>query len=229
MEALFTVELPHVGQVPAGDVIAQMTDVLVLGAEREAPDPRVDAVRADHEVELLRWSVVKRDVDALRSLVQGRDRVAEAVFDPLEAVVVEQPGQIRALDLQVSAGKLARACSEPSRRSHRRTAQGGRRSAAVLAGAAASTSSAGRWSSRKLNGRRGSSQLVSPRGITQRDTARACEKVTHPDPAHPPPHQLPPAVGDFGSRYASPSVIVTGTDAPRRSARNKTQACSTTC
>jgi hypothetical protein len=46
----------------------------------------------------------------------------------------------------------------------------------------------------------------------------AFEKVIDPDPARPPLLPLSPAVGDFGSQHAGPSVVVMGTDARHRSA-----------
>ncbi|WP_248961972.1 hypothetical protein [Sphaerisporangium perillae] len=75
----------------------------------------MDPVRAHHQVERARGTALERDVHAARGLGERGDGVAEDV--PASGgggLLVQQPGQVTARDLDLAAGELAGEHREPA-------------------------------------------------------------------------------------------------------------------
>jgi hypothetical protein len=72
-----------------------------LVAEDQPAHVGVQPVGADDQVEAPRWAELEADLDPVAILVQGPDRVAEAVVDVVAGGLVEDGGELAAHDLHV--------------------------------------------------------------------------------------------------------------------------------
>ncbi|GAB3883905.1 hypothetical protein GCM10029964_044040 [Kibdelosporangium lantanae] len=85
------------------DVDAGGADEVALGTEGEAPDVRVQPVRADHQVEAARRGAVERDVHTLLVLVERGDRVVEEELGLVPRRLVQDGGEVGARHLDLVA------------------------------------------------------------------------------------------------------------------------------
>src|SRR6516225_3370867 len=128
------IEAEGVGHIETRDAQAKIVPEPLLLPESQAAHGGVQSVRADDEVEPARCTVRERDVDTVRILRHAGDVVAEDILGGARTPVVQDPGQVAALDLDVAAEQYRRERGQPAaaRVDHRLVAHAGLAAADVV-------------------------------------------------------------------------------------------------
>ena len=101
-EELFATKVQMVGHGEDGHSTPHVVEELALLAERQRPGPRMDAVGADHHVELASLAALERHRRVRVRRRERRDRVAEAIPHVLAGCVVQDAREVAAMDLDVA-------------------------------------------------------------------------------------------------------------------------------
>ena len=90
-----------------------MLHEILLRPERELPNPGMDAVGTEHQIEGPRLAVLELDLYPVRGLGQPADGVAEEILAAPSGPSVEDVSQVAAQDLDIAAGELPRDDPQP--------------------------------------------------------------------------------------------------------------------
>jgi hypothetical protein len=85
-----------------GEIATKIVAVALLRPEGEPPDSRMEAVRADHEVEAAPNATAEGDVDAFAVVFDGGRVLTEEIVDSLPGRLVQDPREVTANDLDVA-------------------------------------------------------------------------------------------------------------------------------